>query len=216
MLENLTLALTEALQDEYKARATYRAILEDFGPVRPFVNIVESEERHIRALLPLFARYGVPVPEDHWPAQVNRPESLTQACQEGVQAEIENGAMYERLLAMTADYPDVQQVFRNLQRASQENHLPAFQRCVARTTPGAVGSAWGEPQTVAGGFRARGCGTFPQEATSGEASIRGEASAMEDPGHHRRQRHRGGRCSSQTNNRLSPLGANLESTMDRQ
>ena len=33
-------ALTEALQDEYHARATYRRVLDAFGPVRPFI-IVE-------------------------------------------------------------------------------------------------------------------------------------------------------------------------------
>lgn len=38
MLSPLAAALTEALQDEYKACATYRAILEQFGPVRPFIN----------------------------------------------------------------------------------------------------------------------------------------------------------------------------------
>ena len=39
------------------------------------------------------------------------PDSLTQACREGVQAEIENGVMYDRLLAMTVSYGEVQQVF---------------------------------------------------------------------------------------------------------
>jgi len=132
MLENLASALAEALQDEYKARATYRAILDRFGAVRPFTNILASEERHIRALLAIYQRYGLPIPEDHWAAQVRVPDTLTQACEEGVQAEIENGAMYERLLAMTTAYPDVQRVFRQLQRASQENHLRAFQRCASR------------------------------------------------------------------------------------
>jgi hypothetical protein len=144
MLEHLTLALTEALQDEYKARATYRAILQRFGPVRPFVNIVEAEERHIQALLPLFAQYDIAVPEDNWPDRVTLPDSVTQACQDGVQAELENGAMYERLLAMTADYPEVQRVFQNLQRASQQHHLPAFQRCAARENPDVTGANCGD------------------------------------------------------------------------
>lgn len=43
-------ALDHALDDEYRARATYRAVLARFGLVRPFVNIVESEGRHIEAL----------------------------------------------------------------------------------------------------------------------------------------------------------------------
>lgn len=58
MIEQLKQALMEALMDEYKARATYRLILARFGSIHPFVNIVESEERHIRALVPLFQKYG--------------------------------------------------------------------------------------------------------------------------------------------------------------
>jgi hypothetical protein len=46
-------ALCEALDDEYKARATYRKVIEAFGPIRPFVNIVEAEDRHAKALLAL-------------------------------------------------------------------------------------------------------------------------------------------------------------------
>ena len=40
--------------------------------------------------------------------------------------------MYDRLLKLAIDYPDVQHVLMQLQRASIENHLPAFQRCVER------------------------------------------------------------------------------------
>ncbi len=132
MDQNLMTALTEAMEDEYKARAIYRQVIAAYGEIRPFINIVEAEERHIQALLPLFERYGVPLPEDDWPQRVELPDSVHAACQMGVEAEIENAGMYDRLLAMTPDYPDVQQVFRHLQRASQENHLPAFARCVAR------------------------------------------------------------------------------------
>jgi hypothetical protein len=184
MLKNLTLALTEALQDEYKARATYRAIIQKFGLVRPFINIVEAEERHIQALLPLFARYGIPVPEDVWPGQVTVPDSVAQACQEGVQAEIENGAMYDRLLAMTANYPDVQQVFRNLQRASQQNHLPAFQRCAARQNWGESRSACADPViTARGRSDIRGCTKMGQAETGGAAAGAGQG--------YRRRRYRG-------------------------
>lgn len=135
MFEQLKQALVEALEDEYKARATYRLILKQFGAVRPFLNIVESEERHIQALLPLFQKYGIPIPADDWAERVPVPPSLSAACQAGVQAEIENAAMYKRLLDLTTAYPDVQRVFLNLHHASQANHLPAFQRCVERQTP---------------------------------------------------------------------------------
>ncbi len=133
MFNTLQSALGEAIQDEYKARATYRAIIDRFGSVRPFVNILGSEERHIQALKSLYHRYNLPIPDDTEAANVVVPDTLTQACQEGVQAEIDNGVMYDRLLTLTVDFPDVQQVFHQLQRASQFNHLPAFQRCASRT-----------------------------------------------------------------------------------
>ena len=54
MRETLIAALTEALQDEYKARATYQAICDRFGSVRPFVNILESEKTpHSGAVNPI-------------------------------------------------------------------------------------------------------------------------------------------------------------------
>lgn len=130
MSGTLTKILTEAIEDEYKARATYRRVLEEFGDVRPFSNILGAEQRHIDALLVLFTEYGLRVPEDNWPDRVETPATLLAACQAGVTAEIDNATMYDRLLAASGDFPDVQSVLRNLQRASQENHLPAFQRCV--------------------------------------------------------------------------------------
>jgi hypothetical protein len=122
-------ALIEAIHDEYKARATYRQIIQTFGPVRPFVNILQSEQRHIRALTALFEKYAIALPLDDWDTRVTVPASIQDACQQGVEAELENGEMYQRLLQETHGYPDVQAVFSNLQRASQQNHLRAFQRC---------------------------------------------------------------------------------------
>jgi hypothetical protein len=74
----------------------------------------------------------IPVPEDDWESCVEAPASVLDACRAGVQAEIGNAEMYERLLDSTKQYPDVQAVLTQLQRASRENHLPAFQRCVER------------------------------------------------------------------------------------
>lgn len=125
-------ALVEAIHDEYKACATYRRIIQQFGPIRPFVNIIESERRHIMALIPLFKRYDIPIPEDDWETRVTVPASVQEACEEGVRGEIENAEMYRRLLSQTRNYFDVQTVFLNLQRASQFNHLSAFRRCAER------------------------------------------------------------------------------------
>ena len=94
-------ALNEALDDEYRAFATYDQVIADFGEAPPFSNIREAEGRHIEALCVLFTRYGLIVPENPWRGKVERYASLQEACEAGVAAEIANGEIYERLLRAT-------------------------------------------------------------------------------------------------------------------
>jgi hypothetical protein len=130
--------LNEALDDEYHAWATYDQVIADFGEAPPFSNIREAEARHIEALCTLFARYGLTVPENPWPGKVAHYTSLQTACEAGVTAEIANGEMYERLLGSSLR-PDIVTVLRNLQEASQQRHLAAFQRCAQRSAGGGAG-----------------------------------------------------------------------------
>jgi hypothetical protein len=123
--------LIAALDDEYQARATYTQVISDFGEVRPFSNIVEAEGRHASALINIFERYGLAVPPDTWPDRAPRYASLHEACEAAVVAEVANAELYDRVLAGT-DRLDILAVYRNLQEASQERHLPAFRRCVER------------------------------------------------------------------------------------
>jgi rubrerythrin len=124
-------ALEEALDDEYHAFTTYDQVIADFGNVRPFSNIRDAEARHIGALLGLFHRYGREPPANRWVGRVKRYASLAEACADAVRAELDNAALYDRLLAATTR-ADLLAVFGNLREASQERHLPAFRRCVAR------------------------------------------------------------------------------------
>ncbi|HSH28491.1 MAG TPA: hypothetical protein VK971_01185 [Thiohalobacter sp.] len=125
--------LHEALDDEYRAWATYDQVIRDFGEVRPFSNIREAEARHIEAVRSLFLHYGLPVPANPWPGRVERYASLQEACAAGVAAEIANGELYDRLLESTRR-EEILTVLRNLQAASQERHLPAFRRCAEAGT----------------------------------------------------------------------------------
>jgi hypothetical protein len=129
--ENEIAALHAALDDEHHAWATYDQVIRDFGLVRPFSNIRDAEARHIDALVGLFERHGLPVPANPWPGRVERYPTLHGACVAAVAAEIANAALYERLLASTTR-PDILAVFGNLQEASEQRHLRAFQRCVER------------------------------------------------------------------------------------
>jgi hypothetical protein len=121
-------ALHEALDDEYQAWSIYDQVIADFGEVRPFINIRDAEARHIEALRTLYIRYGVPIPENPWPGKVERYTSVQAACEASVAAEVANGELYDQLFK-TELRPDILKVLRNLQQASLERHLPAFQRC---------------------------------------------------------------------------------------
>jgi hypothetical protein len=117
-----------ALDDEYKAWSVYEQVIADFGAVRPFTSIQKAEENHIAALVTLFDRYGLEVPANEWVDSAPSFDTLTEACEAGVQAEIYNAELYAQLLDMV-DNPDVVRVFTSLQRASESMHLPAFERC---------------------------------------------------------------------------------------
>lgn len=127
-------ALRTALKDERDAHATYQAILDRFGDVRPFSNIVHAEARHIAALLDLYKRYGIAVrdaPGEPHPAAASK--DLRTLCQIALDAEIENTRLYdEALLPTVADYPDIAAVLQRLRDASWNNHRPAFERCIHR------------------------------------------------------------------------------------
>ena len=120
-------------EGEYAAYATYAAIIETYGEANPFKNIMASEARHIEALTSILDDYGVPYPEENpYLGLIEVPASLAAAAQAGVDAEIANVDLYEGQLEAVADYPDIHNVFVNLQSASQNQHLPAFERAVAR------------------------------------------------------------------------------------
>lgn len=117
-----------ALNDEYMAWATYDQINKDLNNPRPFINIHQAEARHSESLKQLFTNYNLPVPENPWIGKTPKFTSVAEACKAGVDAEIVNKQLYNKLFKSTAR-EDILVVYKNLQRASEENHLPAFQRC---------------------------------------------------------------------------------------
>lgn len=120
-----------ALNDEYHAIAVYQQVLDDFGTVRPFSNIIRAERQHVALLRPLFDTYGVTVPDNPWLGAIPSFAAVHDACVAGVDAEIVNGALYNELFAST-DRDDILSVYQSLQAASINAHLPAFQRCASR------------------------------------------------------------------------------------
>ena len=128
--EDIVEAMGLAIEDEYKAKTTYEKIIEKFGKIKPFIMIVRAEETHISSLKAVYDKYGVDIPENNWGDKIIAPETLQEACATGVVAEIENARLYrEDLLPLVSEYPDIENVFTNLMNASQQKHLPAFERC---------------------------------------------------------------------------------------
>ncbi len=122
-------ALEAGLMDEYHAQAVYQAVMDNFGTVRPFVNIERAEANHIAALTFIFERYELEIPEPPELDPVPEFETVIEACQVAADAEIANFTLYDEWMEAAEDYPDIAYVFTTLRDASEFNHLPAFERC---------------------------------------------------------------------------------------
>lgn len=141
-------ALLAALDDEFQAEATYRAVIGRFGRVMPFAVILGAEQRHAAAVIRLLHRYGRAAPANpyQWsPDQI--PDSLAAACDAAVAAEVKNAALYDHaLLPVVRDYPDIEAVFLRLRDASSHCHLPAFRHWAEiYRSEGAQRETTGEP-----------------------------------------------------------------------
>jgi len=130
----LSQVLRIAVYDEFHAYETYRKVLDTFGDVKPFSNIIQAEINHYNALIPLLQKYNVEVPIDNWYERIELPKTLVECCEVGVAAEIDNIQMYDNLLLYVDEYPDIQDVLYKLQAASYNNHLPTFRSCVLQYT----------------------------------------------------------------------------------
>lgn len=125
-------ALSMALEDEYRAEATYDAVLGSFPGARPFINIIEAERRHADRVKMEMDRVGVTYAKTNpYLGTLRAPASVREACQQGIVAEEKNIALYDRLLPSVTD-GQIRATLTDLQSASRERHLPAFQRCVER------------------------------------------------------------------------------------
>eukprot|EP01155_Anaeramoeba_flamelloides_P010533 Anaeramoba_flamelloidesa325723_423.p3 GENE.a325723_423~~a325723_423.p3 ORF type:complete len:245 (-),score=34.14 a325723_423:4131-4865(-) len=128
----LNQALRIAVYDEYRAYETYKKILEKFGDTQPFSNIIQAEVNHYQALIPFLEKYQVEIPINDWEEKIQVPNSILEACELGVAAELENIKTYDNLISYVQDYPDVLDMMYQLQAVSYNNHLPAFREHVIK------------------------------------------------------------------------------------
>jgi rubrerythrin len=122
--------LRYAIEDEFLARQEYESIMETYGSIRPFSNIIRAEENHIEMLKEIYESYGYDIPLDSAIDHVMIPDSTQEAMQMGVTAEINNIAMYD--LFLKTELPDdIRDTFEALRDASIK-HQTAFERGSSR------------------------------------------------------------------------------------
>ncbi|HOZ39070.1 MAG TPA: DUF2202 domain-containing protein [Anaerolineaceae bacterium] len=121
--------LAVAIQEEYTAMNTYQAVVDELGDVQPFSRIARSEQQHVNALIRVAQRFGIEVRENAGEVAEIEWSTLEEACQMGVTFEQMDAALYDELLPNTTN-PMLTRVYTNLQRASLEKHLPAFEACI--------------------------------------------------------------------------------------
>lgn len=121
-------ALNQAILEEYGALNLYQSVIDQFGDAYPFSQIVRAEQQHVNALVRQATKYGVAVPANPGLKTTPSFDTLAEACQAGVEAEKADAALYDRLEPLVT-HTDILNVFNNLQSASLNSHLPAFQTC---------------------------------------------------------------------------------------
>ena len=122
---------TEGLQaawtDEKHAIDTYQAVVVKFGAVKPFYNILAAEKKHLSSVENIADRLAISLNKVNgfYPPEFS---SVKMACEVGIQAELDNIALYDKMLLEETN-GIVLNLYRNLRDASLNNHLPAFRRC---------------------------------------------------------------------------------------
>jgi hypothetical protein len=137
---DIALEALTAEHGEYAAYATYKAIIDEFGAVQPYTNILGSEQKHIDFLVGYLEGAGVEIPENPWLGAIPAPADLMAAAQAGIDAEIDNVAMYDELLARDIADPALVDLLQRLRGMSEDRHLPAFEAALEN---GGVGTAGG-------------------------------------------------------------------------
>ena len=72
-----------AIYDEYHAYENYRVIVEKFGNIPPFINVLQAEINHYEQLSHLLNKYQVSAPLNDWVIKVETPNSILEAAEIG-------------------------------------------------------------------------------------------------------------------------------------
>ena len=127
----IVMALSEALQCEYKSHAIYRAALDRFGAIDLFVRLEAVGEREIDALCQLCRRRRIEPPVDQWLKQIEPPQTLEQARREAIDAETQTADTCEHWLDEVDDSV-ARLALSRLEEASRYQRLPLLRLALER------------------------------------------------------------------------------------
>ncbi len=122
-------ALSQSLDNEYKMQSYYQAVIDTLGSQRPFAMIIGAETQHVAVINSLYEKYGLKLEPNQWANKTYNITTLTNACQTAAGYERDTVNLYNALLPQVANYPDISQVFTNINDAAKTSHLPAFEKC---------------------------------------------------------------------------------------
>jgi len=122
-------ALRAAQRSVFKTCATYRMILQVFGPVPPFREMLLVEQRHRTVLTGMLRKLGAAAPIDDWETRAAIPVTLIDAGEDALETAMAHAALYERLYEQMRD-PAARRIFRRMRNISRDIHQPALRRCL--------------------------------------------------------------------------------------
>ncbi|MFU0824195.1 MULTISPECIES: hypothetical protein [Clostridium] len=121
--DNLTFEkmLRYAIEDEYIKRTRYELISEKFKIDEPFYSMAKCETGNILALITLFSKHNIPVPQDKSLEYIKTPKTIEDAYNLSIKGEENNIIMYEKFLKDESLDEDAKAIFSKLRDISKEN-----------------------------------------------------------------------------------------------
>jgi hypothetical protein len=123
-------AWTRALDEEYRAEATYASIVTKLGSRPSFRAVSQLDRRQAWILESLGIAHGLELPSNAW-SSTGAPsdfKTTAAACRTGLESEKKVVALYDELLKK--DLPvDFRRAFEHLRGASADHYLHVFEAC---------------------------------------------------------------------------------------
>lgn len=120
-----------AVYDELHTLDFCSKVLEKFGEIEPFSQVISEERYYHQILLTLCEKYRVTPPINKCYESLVVPNELSECCEIAVAMELDSINLYEHLISYV-EHADIRDILYKLQAAAYNNHLPAFRSCVAQ------------------------------------------------------------------------------------